>query len=185
MEEFTPRPALPMQLDVPSRSDLFVSAYRHFSKPKSVLFKLFFGVSVCLIALSIFALILTKQQRVLRILTISILLCVYCVLVIFMVKKRVQLTGQAQARLCGESLHYEITEEGILSSAQDGYGFHPFAYLYKVTAYPDMWLLYFGDKFAPTVIFLFKIAFPNDLEQASFEALLKEKLAGKPMIHRT
>lgn len=173
-----------MQFDVPADPELFVSLYRHIVKSKLMLWWICFAISVLMAAISILCAFLFKGSSFRRYFIIALFLCCYCVFVIYSVKKHMRVTGETQARLCGDHLHYEVTEEGVLCSAQDGYGFHPFAYLFRVTVYPDMWLLRFGDKSAPTVVYVFKSAFPNTAEQASFEALLKEKLAGKPMLYK-
>lgn len=173
-----------MQFDVPADPELYVSVYRHIWKKKVTYWWILFGVSVfCAASSALFAFLL-RDGSYRRYFIFALFLCCYCVFVLYSLKNRIRLIGESQARLAGKHTHYEITEEGVFSSAQDGYGFHPFAYLYAVVVYPDMWLLRFGDKNAPTIEFIFKSAFPNTAEQASFEALLKEKLAGKPMLYK-
>lgn len=184
MDEMITRPALPMKFDVKTEPALFVSAYTHLGKPKIIINWIMIALSVIMAAAAFFLMSYSHSRSARSIVIAGILLIVYCLFLQYAILKRFETIGQAQAKLCGDSLHYEITEEGVTSSAQDGYSFRPFVNFFKATVYPDMWFLYFGDKNAPTIIFLFKSAFPDPADQAAIEALLKEKLAGRPMIYK-
>ncbi len=185
MDEMISRPALPMIFDVQAEPALFLSVYKHLTKPRVIYYWVLTGCFVFALGFYVLTIIASRAMMNWRLLRISCFLLLVAIFTLVMLYKRIRMTAQAQARLTGELIHYEITEEGVFASSQDGYNYKSFAYLYKVIVYPDMWFLYFGEKSAPTIKFVFKSAFPDPADQAAFEALLNEKLAGKPMIYKT
>lgn len=188
MDGMITRPALPMRIDVRTNAALYMSAFRRLNRRRSIANWILFGLGCAVVVayavnIALYGTSLLEDLGVRLGFFFGIFFVVYSIYGLFTLKK--QITGAAQAfvRLGGEFEHYEITEEGVLISSQDGYSFRSFANLYKVAVYSDMWFLYFGEQYAPTVFFVFKCAFPEPAGQASFEALLKEKLGGKTIIY--
>ena len=188
MDGMITRPALPMRIDVRTNAALYVSAFQRLNRRRKIVNWIMFGLGCAIVAASVLNIALNgtavlKDMGVRFGFFLGIFYIVYSIYGLFALKK--QITGAAQAfmRLGGDFEHYEISEEGVFISSLDGYSFRTFANLYKVASYSDMWFLYFGDRFAPTVFFVFKCAFPDSAAQASFEALLNEKLAGKSIIN--
>lgn len=179
------RPALPMKFDVKAEPALFLSVYKHLTKSRIIIYWIFAGFSILCLVTSFLPRIVFHDTTDWHIPVEVCYLLLLSVLFLVTTYKRIRTSALAQARLTGEFIHYEITEEGVCSSAQDGYNYHPFTFMYKVVIYPDMWHLYFGEKGATTIKFISKNAFPDPAGQASFEALLSEKLDGKPMVYKT
>ena len=185
MDEKITRPALPLIFDEKAETDMFLSAYKHLTKPRVIIYWVYIGLSFLFLVACILPAIVFRKTIDRRLLRAACIFLFLAILFLVMNYKRIKMIAHAQASLTGECIHYEITEEGVLASSQDGYNFKPFAFLYKVIVYPDMWFLYFGEKNAPTIKFVFKSAFPEPADQAAFEALLKEKLNGKPMVYKS
>lgn len=179
------RPALPMKFDVKAEPALFLSVYKHLTKSRIIIYWIFAGLSILCLVANFLPRIVFHDTTDWHIPVEACYLLLLSVLFLVMTYKRIRTSALAQARLTGEFIHYEITEEGVFSSAQDGYNYDPFTFMYKVVIYPDMWHLYFGEKGATTIKFISKSAFPDPAGQASFEALLSEKLDGKPMVYKT
>ena len=185
MDGMITRPALPMKFDVKAEPALFLSVYKHLTKTRIIIYWIFSGISILCLVASILPKLIFRNTTDWQFPSAACYLLLLSVLFLVMTYKRNRTAALAQARLTGEFIHYEITEEGVFSSSQDGYNYHPFTFMYKVAIYPDMWHLYFGEKGATTIKFISKSAFPDPAGQAAFEALLNEKLAGKPMVYKT
>lgn len=183
---------LPAVIDIPVEPAKFIAGYRHLSKVRSIILWITLGlgsfelINFLVSNILIFRTFLFRAPVVAeRSLMFGIFLCAYAIILLVTTKKRITATGTAQSRLCGGWVHYEITEEGMMSAAADGYSFRNFSVLYKVFSYPDMWIIYFGDSAARTAVFFFKTAFPDPDGQKAFEAFLTQKLNGRQIIYKS
>lgn len=186
MEDYSHLPSLPMEFDVQSDPSRFSAVYRHLGRSRVILNWIRIGVGVIVLALAYFSTPYIQEEHFLRLVFWFGILCVISgAFNIYTIKKRILAVGSSQAKLCGDAIHYKVTEDGILNIAQDGYSYHPFDVLNKVVSYPDMWLLYFGSRQCNQVHFILKTPFPDSDAQNAFESLLKKKLNGKPIIYKS